>query len=174
MNEKINELFASYFEDIEVLKRAIQHNPNTSKQEWLKYIYGKISVYSHILDQYISNIDCDAACLRIPLTKRLRKRYSYKAEGSITKFEAMMNKICYNLDVKEKDYYNIVIEPLYCIKIANHIFPVYDDDPGQCLYMRLDEDHIFCCAPWSYDPDADLLFELIANYMPWALRKFLK
>lgn len=165
----INEVFIIYFEKIKYVKHMLSYECQKTPERktcWKNYVQGIISACDSFLfktEDYF-NIGDEGSPYIVKATRRKKDKYGYYVEGEYTDYEEAMNWHCYGIKVKAGEHYKRFEKPIYFIKLANELFPVFDDDPGQCVYIRLEDGQTFSCSSFSFCPNLELITELLNVY----------
>lgn len=150
---KVNQLFKLFYRDLAHMKRDLKDGW-ISKEDLKQRSFGMTEVYHHMLwhCKDFTRYEMRRA------TAHEKEKFAYFAEGEYTSFDVSLNNKIYKQmnpdleEIKEGQHYKHKIKPLWILELSGKKFPVFDDDPGQCYYLRLPNGKnivtsSFCCCP---------------------------
>lgn len=160
---KVDELFETFWCQVEWMKRQSKYANDEGKlRNYQHEAYGICCAYQNILEM------CDdykSYTMRAP-TKREKKEFSYYVEGNYTSFDAALNNQIYRQinprleEIQEGQHYKNRIRPIGIMELGGRKFPVFNDDPGQCWYIRLPSGKEIASSSFSYCPENEFLWSL--------------
>lgn len=158
---RIENLFKILYEKIDFVKRNLERFPNMTeerKEYYCNYLYRTAGTLAEVTSAYAREIDFDKYTFK-PTHEQVEK-YTYYEDGYHTSFSAALTNLYGDNKAQEGQHYHFKVTPISMIHVGDHYYPVYDDDAGQCLYIRTSSGRAFTSSAWSYDPIQELICDL--------------